>query len=689
MLQHLAASSLWDSCPIFCSSPSPILPCSAHLSTGIPIDSFIRPHPLYLARGTATREVASAAGMSDSQPQQAAGGQQPQQPLRADDILKLQSLSDDEKSKCRLIMQNFWNLVQQHPPGSPEHTAARQKLQEWTQKFILRERAHRKNKMQQAAQQSNAGQSSQAGQQGQQGQNPVKQEAPAPGPQQVQAAPASNPGQTQSASQMNPAIIKHVQEFPYQLPLNGPAPGTPEYNAKIKEYRTGYLTMLGKQATLVENKKKLLNQIQERTNAGQEPGPEHLSMKARLDKELMQTKEQVDKFRRVQKQWKDEREAKQAEQQGQSQPAQQTQAQTPVSATAPQPPRPQQQQNAPQQQPQVKEEPRVKVEGGQAQQPQLAGQFNMQGNQQQQAPQQPNAQIPTSLPQQQQQPIRPPPPAHSQSMPGNQGAQFSQPGQQPQNFHPQQRPQINPMQAMQHQQSNSPHPQSATSNAPTGPPVPLSHQAAVSAANRSYTDGPRVNTPMQQTPGQGNFGSREREQLNNPKMPIPRHLNVTSPAPVHMGQARPTMQGPTNGAAGPMGQPVIPRPPPFQLEGEGDRVLSKRKLDELVRQVTGGSEEALTPEVEEVRLQTKFSAYLLVRHCLHLHRLFSNSQTTLSIMSSATPASSPSCASHHSSTSATSKSSSSATTTSVSQAMLPTKCAPYARLYLRQAGLPR
>jgi transcription initiation factor TFIID subunit 12 len=50
-----------------------------------------------------------------------------------------------------------------------------------------------------------------------------------------------------------------------------------------------------------------------------------------------------------------------------------------------------------------------------------------------------------------------------------------------------------------------------------------------------------------------------------------------------------------------MGQPVIPRPPPFQLEGEGDRVLSKRKLDELVRQVTGGSEEALTSEVEEVK----------------------------------------------------------------------------------------
>ena len=63
-----------------------------------------------------------------------------------------------------------------------------------------------------------------------------------------------------------------------------------------------------------------------------------------------------------------------------------------------------------------------------------------------------------------------------------------------------------------------------------------------------------------------------------------------------------------------MGQPVIPRPPPFQLEGEGDRVLSKRKLDELVRQVTGGSEEALTPEVEEVSSpspSTKTQLYLI------------------------------------------------------------------------------
>jgi transcription initiation factor TFIID subunit 12 len=186
----------------------------------------------------------------------------------------------------------------------------------------------------------------------------------------------------------------------------------------------------------------------------------------------------------------------------------------------------------------------------------------------------------------------------------NQQQQFGQQQQQQQQQQQPTRPQINPYQPnmQQHQQSNSPHPQSATTANPTGPPVALSHQAAVSAANRSYTDVPRTSTPMQQG-GPGSFhapGSREREQLNNPKMPIPRHLNVTSPMPVNMGQQRPTMSGPTNGAPGPMGQPVISRPPPFQLEGEGDRVLSKRKLDELVRQVTGGSEEALTPEVEEV-----------------------------------------------------------------------------------------
>jgi hypothetical protein len=568
------------------------------------------------------------------QPQQAAGGQQQQQLLRADDILRLQCLSEDERQKYRQVMMNFWNMTQQHAQGTSEHTTARQKLLEYSTKFIARERQHRKMKSQQA----NPGQSSQANQAAPQNPGQVKQEQPpalqrvgegVTVPQQAQAYPQgstqsrpvaptasqlqqqqqqastqSRPvAPTASQPQVDPSIIKHVQGFSIQLPVAGPTPGTPEYEAKIKEYRNGYLNMLAKQASFAENRRKIQLQIDQRQKAGQEVPQEMLNMRLRVEKEHGNLQDQVDRFRKTQAQWKVEREQKQA-QQGQGQPGPQEQFQPPTQSPHPQPQiqQPEQQQQLQRQpsqpgmptQPQIKEEPQIKIEGGQVPQPQPSAQFNMQGNQQ--PPQ--NLQMPNSLQQQQQQQARPPPGPHSQSMPPNQGQQFAQQGHQP---HLQQnRPQINPHQANvhQHQQSNSPHPQSANSNAP-GPPVPLSHQAAVSAANRSYTDPQRTNTPLQQG-GQGNFGSREREQLNNPKMPIPRHLNVTSPAPVHMGQARPTMSGPTNGAPGPMGQPVIPRPPPFQLEGEGDRVLSKRKLDELVRQVTGGSEEALTSEVEEV-----------------------------------------------------------------------------------------
>ena len=582
-------------------------------------------------------------------------------------------------------MQNFWTIFNQHQQGSPENTNARQKLAEWSQKFITRERSFRaKMKAQQQQRNQNQGQVGQSNAAAQPNQNTVKQEGaqaldrsaegvagPAGHQNQGQQPPAQgqNPGRG-----VDPAIIKHVQDFPMQGPIAGPAPGTPEYEVKLKEYRTGYLNMLAKQAVLSDNRRKILQQLSERQGKGQEIPQELLMMKTKAEKEHATMANQIEKFRSMQKLWKEEREAGG---QGQAQPQSQNSAQSP----------PQQQQQTPQHQqaqplqrqssipgqPQIKEEPQIKIEGGHPPQPQPQLQFN-QGNQQQAPPQQHNPQLPPSLPQPpqqqqqqhqqqhlQQQQTRPPPAPHSQTMPANQMPQFAQ-GQQQQNFHQQQRPQINPMQANAHQQSNSPHPQSATSNAP-GPPVPLSHQAAVSAANRSYTDPQRTNTPMQQGGQGGNFGSREREQLNNPKMPIPRHLNVAPPLPVHMGQARPTMGGPTNGAPGPMGQPVIPRPPPFQLEGEGDRVLSKRKLDELVRQVTGGSEEALTPEAEEVSFEVlQVMQRPLFSNCIPYSRLSSNLQMTLSTTSSATPASFLSYATRLSLIFAISRSSSSATT---------------------------
>lgn len=131
-----------------------------------------------------------------------------------------------------------------------------------------------------------------------------------------------------------------------------------------------------------------------------------------------------------------------------------------------------------------------------------------------------------------------------------------------------------------------------------GHPQPLSHQAAMSAAARTYSEQQQRNTPTGPgTPGQ--FPSIGTSVNANSKMPIPKQLNVSSPAPVAMGPARPTFGG--GAAPGMMGQPAITKNPGFILEGEGDRVLSKKKLDELVRQVTGGGEgDGLTPEVEEV-----------------------------------------------------------------------------------------
>ena len=151
-------------------------------------------------------------------------------------------------------------------------------------------------------------------------------------------------------------------------------------------------------------------------------------------------------------------------------------------------------------------------------------------------------------------------------------------------------------------QHNSPRvaPSQSTTMAPHEP-VALSHSAAVDAA-RSYSQ-PSI---PQQTPQSSTHGpSDQRNQTNHAKMPIPKDLNLPPTHPVSMGPSRPTL---TNGplTMGPIGQPAIQRHPGYVLEGEGERVLSKKKLEELVRQVTGGTGgegeegEGLTAEVEEV-----------------------------------------------------------------------------------------
>ncbi|KAI9035441.1 putative transcription initiation factor TFIID subunit 12 [Aspergillus affinis] len=155
-----------------------------------------------------------------------------------------------------------------------------------------------------------------------------------------------------------------------------------------------------------------------------------------------------------------------------------------------------------------------------------------------------------------------------------------------------------------------------------GPPRPLSQQAAMAQAAQNYSNNNGSSTPPntnmnQQQPmtqaannshahPQGYIPNRSTENsARNINMAIPKNLNVPPPEPVTMAPSRPTLSGgPSHGAMGMMGQPAIQKHPGYVLEGEGQRVLSKKMLDILVRQVTGGGEgEGLTPDAEEFIIQ--------------------------------------------------------------------------------------
>ena len=161
--------------------------------------------------------------------------------------------------------------------------------------------------------------------------------------------------------------------------------------------------------------------------------------------------------------------------------------------------------------------------------------------------------------------------------------------------------------AQPHQNSPGMAPSQPVASHHHGDPQPLKHEDALEKA-RSYSNGPGYpqNTPQSAThahPPQHN--QRESQPSNHSKMPVPRDLPHVPPQPVSMGQSRPTM---TNGplVPGPIGSPAIHRTPGYVLEGDGERVLSKKKLEELVRQVTGGTggenedNESITADVEEV-----------------------------------------------------------------------------------------
>ncbi|CAN8105114.1 unnamed protein product [Discula destructiva] len=174
-----------------------------------------------------------------------------------------------------------------------------------------------------------------------------------------------------------------------------------------------------------------------------------------------------------------------------------------------------------------------------------------------------------------------------------------------------------------------------TSGAPS-----LSHSAALNRANShraSQQAGIANQNQLQGTPqgaggtplSAGVMGSTAQQPghphahpgQQQPQTSIPTKLPIAkilpekaamTPQPVSTSNGgvppgRPTYTGGGGTAGGVMGQPILPKIPHIQMEGEGERVLNRKKLDDLVRQVCGGQAEGqegntLTPDVEEAVL---------------------------------------------------------------------------------------
>lgn len=178
-------------------------------------------------------------------------------------------------------------------------------------------------------------------------------------------------------------------------------------------------------------------------------------------------------------------------------------------------------------------------------------------------------------------------------------------------------------------------PQSATPTTAPGGTRALSHQAAMSLANQRAASTPgavagqataAASTPtnMNQNTaapaaavanGQQGHSHAHPTQQQVPlqsKMPIQKQLPERAtavPQGVSVGggvaSGRPTMSQGSGSIGGVMNQPAVNRVPVYTHRAVSDHVLSKKKLDELVRQVCGAPPEGqegnlLTPEVEEV-----------------------------------------------------------------------------------------
>ena len=536
--------------------------------------------------------------------QQMGAPQQPQHSnlIRTDQVQKLPHLSDQQKAQHTQLVRSLWDMLNTRDPQTHEYQQAHTKLSQLSQNLMKGMRVFQQNR-QQAMQQHQHQQAvqGQPGQQSQQGTQPVQQAAQgaAQGAQGSQGQPvqrtqSNNP---QTINQLIPQIQARVSALNFFLPPNV----TPEQvQTWIPEARLRYGIALQKQEVgraRMADLRSSYAQRQAQGNMSQEEMQEFKNRQLAAEKLFREGSEFLNKFKEQQESFK-----LQSQQNPQNQAMNQAgQGNTPANLNQTPVAPPMSTQNVPNPQAGAAANP---MQSGQTQAP-APHTINSAVNAARQTAMSPSTSQPGQPPSAQSAgntpvPISAPLPQVQRPQPSQQGT----PGGQvtfSQNPHP---------------DGSAPTPPGPPQQVNQGPPRPLSHQAAISQAAQTYTNP----TPQQQTMNQqaqanqqahpqGYLSNRPGEtSTRNTNMAIPKNLHVSTPEPVSMPGSRPSLSGgPSHGAMGMMGQPAIQKHPGYVLEGEGQRVLSKKMLDILVRQVTGGGEgEMLTPDAEEVCLSLFF-----------------------------------------------------------------------------------
>jgi transcription initiation factor TFIID subunit 12 len=531
-------------------------------------------------------------GQSQGQSQQQGGQTQQNQQRRPGPPLykpeQMRSLPDafaSDKEKWETGLRSLWSSIQGNAPETPQHQDAKRRLYEFSKMLTTKMHAWK------ISQQQVAG-GTRPSSQGQASQPQEERGSTQPTAEQQQQQ------QQRQKPQISAKVMEHVNTFPY-VPPSKFAAGSTEYSEWIQDMKSKYLkglvTMEQATARLTNLDGMLLKRTQEGKTFSPEEEKRFKEEKDKWSKTHSEAKTYVDNFRTSQR---NANSAANTSQQGitsQQQPAGGNTGAAGNSQGTPTPARPQvNPQQAPNPALQNTQTINAAIEAAKNQQFNGPRPSIPQNNSTNRTPQMPSQNISSQQPNQQQPTIKTEAGISNNPPPLNTTSAINQ----------MQRPMQNsPTTA--HPRSAGP-PMSATSQVPPQQPQALSHSAALAQASRSYSSG---NTQQIHVMGHSHPSSTQRESQNGAtqKMPIPKHLPeraIAPPQPVPISQARPTYSGgPSNMGNGVISQPVLPKAPGYNMAAEGDRVLSRKKLDELVKQVTGGGHgdgPSLTPEVEEV-----------------------------------------------------------------------------------------